>query len=184
MAAYYQCKRCKQSVKIIDKGEGQLTCCGEPMQMIDRFASSDDILDFAIAREQEAHDFYAHWAQEAQHSSIQEVFKEFAKEELRHKQILMKAKQGKVLKPSDKQIEDMRIADYLIDITPTPDMDYQQALIVAMKREKASFKLYSDLATATDDAQLRTTLHTLAQEEAKHKLRLETLYEKDVLIWD
>ncbi|KPK72403.1 hypothetical protein AMJ87_04900 [candidate division WOR_3 bacterium SM23_60] len=151
--------------------------------MIDRFTSSDDILDFAIAREQEAHDFYSYWAQ-AQHSSIQEVFREFAKEELKHKQILMKAKQGKVLKPSDKQIEDMRIADYLIDVTPTPDMNYQQALIVAMKREKASFKLYSDLATATDDAQLRTTLHALAQEEAKHKLRLETLYEKDVLIWD
>jgi rubrerythrin len=152
--------------------------------MIDCFESSDDVLDFAIAKEQEAHDFYTHWAQQSKHSSIREVFKDFAIEELKHKDILMKAKRGKVLKPSEKKIEDMKIADYLVDVTPTADMDYQQALIVAMKREKASFNLYSDLAAKTADAQLQTTLHALAQEEAKHKLRLETLYEKDVLTWD
>ncbi len=184
MTEYFQCEECKQSVKIVDKGKGQLTCCGKHMHMIDRFESSDDILDFAIAKEQEAHDFYTHCAQQAKQLSIQEVFKDFAKDELKHKNILIKAKQGKVLKPSDKQIEDMKIADYLVDITPTPDMDYQQALIIAMKREKASFELYSDLAALTNDANLQTTLQVLAQEEAKHKLRIETLYEKDVLTWD
>lgn len=184
MAEYVQCTQCKQLVKIIDKGTGQLTCCGAPMHAMDFFKSAEDILDFAILKEQEAHDFYAHWAQQAEQRSIQEVFKDFAKEELKHKDILIKAKQGKVLTPSDKQIENMKIADYLIDVTPTPDMDYQQALIIAMKREKVSFKLYSDLATATGDPNLQTTLRALAQEEAKHKLRLETLYEKDILTWD
>lgn len=184
MAEYFQCKKCNQLVKVIERGKGQLTCCGKPMHMMDRFESSDDILDFAIVREQEAHDFYTRWAQQAKQSSIQEVFKDFAKDELKHKDILMKAKRGKVLKQSDKQIEDMKIADYLVDISPTPDMNYQQALIVAMKREKASFRLYADLAAMTDDANLQATLQALAQEEAKHKLRIETLYEKDILTWD
>jgi desulfoferrodoxin-like iron-binding protein len=184
MAEYYQCQDCQQSIKIINTGTGKLTCCGKPMHMMDRFESSDDILDFAMAREQEAHDFYSHWAQQAKQSSIQEVFKDFAKDELKHKDILKRAKQGKVLRPSNKQIEDMKIADYLVDITPTPDMNYQQALVIAMKREKVSFKLYSQLAAMTDNPELQTTLHALAQEEAKHKLRLETLYEKDILIWD
>jgi len=184
MAEYFQCEKCKQSVKVVDKGTGQLNCCGTPMHIMDRFRSANDILDFAIAREQEAHDFYTHWAQQTKQSSISEVFKDFAKDELKHKDVLKKAKQRKVLKPSGKKIEDMKIAEYLVDVTPAPDMNYQQALIVAMKREKASFKLYSDLATMTGDTDLQKTLQALAQEEAKHKLRIETLYEKDVLSWD
>ena len=61
------------------------------------------------------------------------------------------------------------------------DLDYQQALIVAMKKEKAAFKLYSDLAASTDDENLRTILLGLAQEEAKHKLRFEIEYDEQFL---
>ena len=60
-------------------------------------------------------------------------------------------------------------------------MDYQEALILAMKKEKASFRLYNDLAATTDDADLRSLLLGLAQEEAKHKLRLEVEYDEHFL---
>ena len=103
---------------------------------------------------------------------------------MRHKDLLVKAKQGEMLKKTSGAITDLKIADYLVDISPSPDMDYQHALIIAMKREKASFKLYSDLARMTADAAVTETLQALAQEEAKHKLRLETLYDEEVLIWE
>lgn len=184
MTEYFQCEECKKSVKIIDRGPGQLSCCGKPMHMIDHFESSGEILDFAITREQEAHDFYMYWAGKLKYANVKQVLQEFAQDEFKHKKLLVAVKNGKKLKPSSKQIEDMKIADYLVDVTPSPDMDYQKVLIVAMKREKTAFKLYTDLAAMTDDENLSTTFQTLAQEEAKHKLRIETLYEKDVLTWD
>jgi rubrerythrin len=51
-----------------------------------------------------------------------------------------------------------------------------------MKKEKAAFRLYSDLAGLADDAQLRNTFLFLAQEEAKHKLRFEIEYDENVLV--
>ena len=53
-------------------------------------------------------------------------------------------------------------------------MNFQDALVVAMKKEKKAFKLYTDLANATEDQGLKNTFLALAQEEAKHKLRIET----------
>ena len=60
-------------------------------------------------------------------------------------------------------------------------MDYQEALVVAMKKEKKAFKMYIDLAGATDDTNLQTVFMSLAQEEAKHKLRFEIEYDDFVM---
>jgi rubrerythrin len=68
-----------------------------------------------------------------------------------------------------------------VDEAPGPKTDYQGALILAMKREKAAFRLYSDLAARTEDAELKDLLLGLAQEEAKHKLRFEVEYDDKIL---
>ena len=60
-------------------------------------------------------------------------------------------------------------------------MDYQSALILAMKKEKAAFRLYTDLAASTEDEGIRDLFQGLAQEEAKHKLRFEVEYDDDFL---
>ena len=184
MTQYYKCPKCDKHAKVIKQGNGTLACCGTEMEPVMNFSSADDVLDFAITREQEAHDFYVRWADKMENKWIQKVFKDFAREEAKHKDMLSRAKQGGILKPTDKKITDLKIADYLIDLTPSPDMDYQKALVIAMKREKASFKFYSDLAETVSDPGLKETLTALAQEEAKHKLRLETLYEKEILLWE
>jgi rubrerythrin len=61
-------------------------------------------------------------------------------------------------------------------------MGYQEALIVAMKKEKAAFKLYTDLAASTADERIKATFSALAQEEAKHKLRFEIEYDNLLLL--
>jgi rubrerythrin len=83
--------------------------------------------------------------------------------------------------PAAGKVMDLKIADYVMDVEPSSDLDYQDALILAMKEEKAAFRLYSDLAAATDDEALRVTLLALAQEEAKHKLRFEIEYDDHIL---
>ena len=78
----------------------------------------------------------------------------------------------------------MNIAVYLVENdaqASAPALDYQQALIVAMKKEKAAFKLYSALAEQTTDAAFRELFLALAQEEAKHKLRFEVEYDEEFL---
>jgi rubrerythrin len=60
-------------------------------------------------------------------------------------------------------------------------MKYQDILILAMKREEQATRLYADMSKKVDDPQLQNLLLTLAREEAKHKNKLETEYDENVL---
>jgi len=151
---------------------------------MDPIGSVDEILDFAIAREEEASEFYTSLATKAENPAMRQAFQDFAREEQGHKAKLRAVKQGKLLLPAAAKVSDLKIADYLVDVAPSPNMSYQQALILAMKKEKASFLLYTRLAETTSDANVRETFLALAQEEAKHKLRFEIEYDEYVLTED
>ena len=144
--------------------------------------SIDEVLDFAIGREQEAVDFYTDLAGKVKMPAMKAVFEQFAKEEQGHKARLTKIKEGKQIKTKSKgPIIDLKISDYVVDEEPTPDITYQAALILAMKKEKAAFRLYTSLAEITEDAAIKQVLLDLAQEEAKHKLRFEVEYDENIL---
>jgi rubrerythrin len=147
------------------------------------FASASDILEFAMAREQESYQFYTSLATRMERPWMQDVFEQFAKEELGHKAKLQGVKEGKRMLSTEGTVLDLKMADYLVAGEVSGDMDYQQALIMAMKKEKAAFRLYSDLADRVADGALRTLFLGLAQEEAKHKLRFEVEYD-DVILRD
>ena len=83
--------------------------------------------------------------------------------------------------PPTEKVLDLKIGEYLVDGDLDADMDYQQALIVAMKKEKVAFRIYTDLASVADDQSVRNLLLSLAQEEAKHKLRFEVEYDELIL---
>ncbi len=180
MTDFYKCKACQKLVKVINEGEGELSCCGNPMKMLSGFGSINEILDFAIEKEQEASQFHADWAEKLTSPHLRDMFEQFAQEELKHRENLTQVQKGSPFQSSNKQVTDLKIVDYLVDIMPSPNMDYQEALIIAMKREKASFKLYNDLAELAGTENLQALFTALAQEEAKHKLRLETEYEKEI----
>ena len=146
--------------------------------------SVDEILDFAIRKEEEAAETYTDLAGKMERAHMRQVFEDFAREELVHKEKLLQIKGGKLLLPVAEKIMDLKIADYLEDVELSPVLDYPQALILAMKEEKAAFKMYTVLAEAADDENLRATLLGLAQEEAKHKLRFEIEYDEYVLAED
>jgi rubrerythrin len=145
------------------------------------FKSADEILDFAIQKEQEAAELYSDLAKTLNRPDMKQVFEGFAKEELQHKAKLIEVKQGSRLISSEKKIFDLKIGDNLVDVKPSPNLDYQHALIFAMKAEKAAYKLYNDLAQSTDDPGLKDLFLGLAQEEAKHKLRFEIEYDDQIL---
>lgn len=145
----------------------------------------EDALDFAIKREEESIRLYAELAEMARRPEIRTVLLGFSREEEGHKAKLLRMKDlvrgGATPKPPPINVQDLHLADYLVDEQPSPDMDYQAILIVAMKKEKAAFRLYTDMAEMTEDPGLRDTFLALAQEEAKHKLRFEVEYDDYVL---
>jgi rubrerythrin len=145
------------------------------------FESVNDILDFAIAGEQEAVDFYTGLAGQVENESMKKNFLQFAQEEMGHKARLLDIKETGIFEKSSQKIADLKIADYIVNTQATPDMTYQDALILAMKKEKAAFKLYSNLSERAPNAELKSLFQMLAQEESKHKLRFEIEYDEYVL---
>lgn len=145
------------------------------------FKTINDILDFAINSEQEAVEFYSALAKNSKNAEMVETFVQFAKEEMGHKAKLMKIKNEGSFEVRSEQIIDLKIADYMVDVEASANMSYADALIVAMKKEKSAFRLYSDLADKAPSSNMRNIFLSLAQEESKHKLRFEIEYDDFVL---
>jgi rubrerythrin len=146
-----------------------------------QFDSVDAVLDFAIKNEQDASDFYTELASKMEKPYMKQAFESFAAEERGHKAKLESVKKGNIAKLAKTKVLDLKIGDYLVEQKPSATMDYQSALILAMKQEKAAFRLYTDLAASTDDDNVRDLFLGLAQEEAKHKLRFEVEYDDGFL---
>jgi len=147
-----------------------------------RFESIDEILDFAIANEIEANQFYLELAARMDVPAMKRVFEEFAQEEQGHRAKLEAVERGAwQLDGMKERIENMGLADYLVDIEPTADMSYADALVLAMKKEKAAYRLYIDLAERAEADDVKNLFLSLAAEEARHKLRFEIEYDDVVL---
>lgn len=145
------------------------------------FENIDDILDFAINEEQKAIDFYAELVEKATTEDVKAVFMDFVKEEISHKQRLQKIKVEKQYEIATEKVTDLKIADYLVHVEIGANMSYQDALVLAMKKEKAAFKLYMILAERADNSEMKDLFMGLAQEESKHKLKFEIEYDEYIL---
>jgi len=143
------------------------------------FKSVDDILSYAIEKEKEAVQFYTDLSCKDNFKSVKATFEDFAKEEQKHVQLLegLTTDKGKVDEYELKSVPDLKISDYLVDTEYKEGMFMQDILRIAMKREEQSVKLYKDLAGKTKNSAIIKVLNILAQEEAKHKLGLETMYD-------
>jgi len=146
------------------------------------FESINDVLDFAIEQEQIAIDFYSGLAKNAKSNDIKQMFLDFVKEEMGHKIKLTKIKkEGVFNEETPKEVLDLKISDYLVHVKASPEMNFQDALIVAMQREKSAYKLYNSMAKMAPNEDLRKVFKNLAIEEANHKLQFETDYDEMIL---
>jgi len=152
------------------------------IEMTERFESVDEILDFAIANETEASQFYTDLATKMDNPAMRKAFEDFALEEQGHRAKLEAVKRGEYpFEAKAIDVENLSLADYLVESEPRPDMGYAEALILAMKKEKAAYKLYLNLAAVSPTGDLMNLFMSLAAEEAKHKLRFEIEYDDVVL---
>ncbi len=146
------------------------------------FKSIDEILDFAIEKEKEAVAFYNDLSRKESVSALAKTFKELAQEEAKHVKLLttISKNKGAISSYEFKKVPDLKVSDYLVEMEYTEGMLMQDILVLAMKREEMAVKLYTNLAMGAVDQESAKLFKLLAQEEAKHKLTFERLYDDDL----
>jgi rubrerythrin len=140
-----------------------------------------EIIQFAIDKEIRSFNFYTSASQVAKYSGVKELFLELAKEEEGHRKLLEKLDMEKVSLAKIKPVPNLKISDYMVDVEFKPDMLYADILRTAMKMEEHALKLYNDMKESNKDEALAKLFTFLANEEAKHKLRLEKIYDEEIL---
>jgi rubrerythrin len=141
------------------------------------FRTIRDVLDFAIAREQESYYLYRDLAPMAKRREVRRMIGRLATDELQHSAHLNAIRAGKTGFSPDDEVGSLDIEENLDERSPHPGMSYADLLVFAMKKEKAAFRLYTNLASIATNEAVRSVLAKLAQEEAEHKLRLEIEYD-------
>jgi len=140
-----------------------------------------EITRFAIEKEIKAYDFYTSASQVAKYSGARELFLELAKEEEGHRKLLENLNREKIAQARIESVPNLRISDYMVDVEFRPDMPYADILRAAMKMEERSLKLYTDWNESTEDQDLKKLFTFLANQEGKHKYRLEKIYDEEIL---
>ena len=146
------------------------------------FKNLEAILDFAIEKEKEAAEFYEQISKdEEDFSGSKKMFAEFAAEERKHEKMLQEFKAKGTSKSLQeyklKWITDIKRSDYLVDLDYEKGMPYNEILLLAMKREEKALKLYNEFLEQAETKESQKLFKVLCQEEAKHKLALETIYD-------
>ena len=147
------------------------------------FKSYQAIIDFAIEKEIEAASFYEKAAGNEAREETRKMFLDFAKEERKHQYLLKNLDcTGECsLVTQDykfKWIGDIKRSDLMVDIAWKKGMSYRNILLLAMKREEKALKLYNELRQHSETETAKNIFKILCQEEARHKLGLETLYDE------
>lgn len=139
------------------------------------FESFEDIMEYAINKEKDAVKFYSEASEKETYSGSKELFKSFAIEERGHVKMLENFSKENFVHFKDKKIPDLKRSDYTVELVYKPDMSYADILRLAAKREESAFKFYTDFSEKAETEGHKNVFKVLAQEESKHKLKLETL---------
>lgn len=140
-----------------------------------RFA---DIIETAIRREEEAYTFYTDIAGKIDDAAAKETCNWIAAEEQKHRQFLVDYRDGKYgaapLRMTDVVL--YNIAEHQKEPEVEKEMKREEVFLVASHRELRSYRFYTELAEQHDDGDLKDMLIRIANEELKHKEKMEYLY--------
>ena len=145
------------------------------------FESLQEIIDFAIEKEIEAADFYETASKQESMSGAKEMLVEFAAEEKKHQRLLEELRTKSLVEGASdykfKWIPDIKRSNFAVEMEYTSGMAYHELLMLAMKREEKALALYNQLLKQAEGEGSKNVFKMLCQEEAKHKLALETKYD-------
>jgi rubrerythrin len=136
-------------------------------------------IETAIGREEEAFYFYQELAGQVADQSARETILWIAAEEKKHKTFLVKFR-DKGQGPADLRQADVtyyKLAEYLEEPEASDHMRREEVFLLAAHRELRSFNFYTDLAALyAEGTEIHDMLQRVANEELKHKEKMEYLY--------
>ena len=141
-----------------------------------------ELVKLGIDKETDAEAFYRYWADKLSDPGVRTLLKELAQEELKHRAFFENLKETDIQQGKSPSVLDLHIGDYLLSKEISEDSSIQDVLIDAIHREASAIKFFTDLAQ--QGGKMQTTFQQLALEEKKHKLRLETWYDDNILTED
>ncbi len=148
-----------------------------------KFSSFSGIIKFAVEREEESAKAYGKLIKMAKEQSAKKLLEELCQDERNHKKILLGLTKVKADATASKDVRDLKVSDYLVDEPLSPEMNFQDLLVFAAKKEKRAVDLYTSLAKKAKTKEEKKLFEFLVKQEKSHKLRLEIEYEKHVL-WE
>jgi len=146
-------------------------------------------LSIALKKEEDSFAFYKNAERTVMFKPLKTLFRDLGKEEIKHRNLLVKemkkieggAKKIDSLTKGEEKSKDYGLSRYLLPQNVKPSMGYQEALIVAMKREEKACELFDYLKTMTLDKDLKKTFDRLYKWEVEHLRMLEEKYDEDIL---
>ena len=138
----------------------------------------DAILDLAIEKEEQSFDFYTELQAKAKDPGARETLRFLAGEEVKHKEFLVRYRKGELgpdtLRHS--HVVDYSIAQHLKPPEVKETLKQKDAYLLAAHREVRAYNFYKALAAIHPEGTLRDMLDRMANEELKHKEKVEYLY--------
>ncbi|RPI95831.1 MAG: hypothetical protein EHM32_04765 [Spirochaetales bacterium] len=140
--------------------------------------SLESVIDRAITREEEAFAFYTGLQSRISDTVAIDALKFLAAEEKKHKEFLVSYKGGGYLSNSLRMTDviDYKIAQYVDSPDIQKDIETKDVYLVAAHRELNSYNFYKELAGIQPAGEVREMLLKMANEELKHKEKVEYLY--------
>lgn len=136
-----------------------------------------DLIDLAISKEMESHDMYLYLAGLIDDEDAKETMLLLAQEELEHKKFLEDYCQGKIedsLEITD--VVDYKIAENTEKPTISKESDIKDMYLFVAHAELDAYNFYMDLAGAHEAGKAKDLLLKIANEEQKHKEKVEYYY--------
>lgn len=136
------------------------------------------LIDTAIQREEDAYAFYMAIHGRVLDAGVQETLLWIAAEEQKHRAFLVKYREGGY-GPGELRLSDVvyyKIAEHQAEPPVSMDMSSSEVYLVAGHRESRSHLFYADLANQHPAGAVRDMLLKMANEELKHKEKMEYLY--------
>jgi len=143
----------------------------------------EEIIQQAIAREEDSYALYTKAKEMVGPSHVKDLLENLAQAELGHKaklEGLLKQDLKRVITPERREkVVDLKISDYLKPISLGQVAGIQDVLLLAMQNEREARDFYEEIAQSTTGT-AKSLFEFLANEELKHKNKVETIYEEIV----
>ncbi len=134
------------------------------------------IIEFAVANEVDAYEFYRDASERLGDESLKETFKDLAQEELEHKKFLKDFLESGTSEINIAVEADYKVSEEVNKPTLSIDMSFRDAIALAMKNEEEAMDMYQQLADACIDQKEKDIFLGLRDMEKMHKTRLEDIF--------